>query len=424
MKKDTLIESQLQEETTAFKKTLDEMIQSGVQQILALALEAEVQEYLDRYQKVINERGHRLAVRNGSMPERTILSSVGPITIRQPRVDDRQLRASLGVEGFSSEILPKYLRRTPSLNNLVPALYLRGISTQDFPTALSAILGDKAKSLSANTVVRLKEKWETEYKQWTRRDLSDKHYVYIWADGVYFNVRLKGTSPCILVIIGADEYGRKELLAVKEGLRESELSWKELLLELKDQGLEKGPKLAIADGALGFWKALSQVYPQSREQRCWVHKTANILDKMPKSVQTNAKQLIHEMYMTDTKEKALITYHRFIKTYEDKYPRTVKCLAKDYDQLFTFYDFPAAHWQHIRTTNPIESTFATVRLRTRRTKGCGSSQATLTMVFKLAKEAEKRWRRLRGYKWIPFVVMGEKFIDGEPENQELLKLAA
>jgi transposase-like protein len=301
---------------------------------------------------------------------------------------------------------------------------LRGISTQDFPVALSAILGDKAKGLSANTVVRLKEEWETEYKQWAKRDLSDKHYVYIWADGVYFNVRLKDASPCILVIIGADEYGRKELLAVKEGLRESELSWKELLLELKDQGLKAGPELAIADGALGFWKALPQVFPKSREQRCWVHKTANILDKMPKSVQTNAKQLIHEMYMTDTKEKALIAYYRFSKTYEDKYPRAVKCLAKDYDQLFTFYDFPAAHWQHIRTTNPIESTFATVRLRTRRTKGCGSSQATLTMVFKLACEAEKRWRRLRGYKWIPFVVMGEKFIDGEPENKELLMLAA
>jgi len=424
MKKDTLTKSQLQEETTTLKKTLDEIIQSGVQQILALALEAEVQEYLDRYQKVINERGHRLAVRNGSMPERTILSSVGPISIRQPRVDDRQLRVRPDVDGFSSEILPKYLRRTPSLDNLIPALYLRGISTQDFPTALSAILGDKAKSLSANTVVRLKEKWETEYKAWARRDLSGKHYAYIWADGIYFNVRLKDVSPCILVIIGANEYGQKELLAVKEGFRESELSWKELLLELKDQGLEAGPELAIADGALGFWKALPQVFPKSREQRCWVHKTANILDKMPKSVQANSKRLIHEMYMAETKENALTAYHRFIKTYEGKYPKAVKCLEKNYDQLFTFYDFPAMHWQHIRTTNPIESTFATVRLRTRRTKGCGSSQATLTMVFKLVKEAEKRWRRLRGYKWIPFVVSGEKFIDGEPENQELLKLAA
>jgi len=404
MKKDTLTKSQLQEETTTLKKTLDEIIQSGVQQILALALEAEVQEYLDRYQKVINERGHRLAVRNGSMPERTILSSVGPISIRQPRVDDRQLRVRPDVDGFSSEILPKYLRRTPSLDNLIPALYLRGISTQDFPTALSAILGDKAKSLSANTVVRLKEKWETEYKAWARRDLSGKHYAYIWADGIYFNVRLKDVSPCILVIIGANEYGQKELLAVKEGFRESELSWKELLLELKDQGLEAGPELAIADGALGFWKALPQVFPKSREQRCWVHKTANILDKMPKSVQANSKRLIHEMYMAETKENALTAYHRFIKTYEGKYPKAVKCLEKNYDQLFTFYDFPAMHWQHIRTTNPIESTFATVRLRTRRTKGCGSSQATLTMVFKL--------------------VSGEKFIDGEPENQELLKLAA
>jgi putative transposase len=424
MKKDTLTKSELQAETTTFKESLDEIIRNGVQQILAAAIEAEVQVYIERQQNHRDEKGHRLAVRNGSMPERTIMSSAGPITIRQPRVDDRKLRARLDVDGFSSEILPKYLRRTPSLDNLIPALYLRGISTQDFPTALSAILGDNAKGLSANTVVRLKEEWETEYKQWAKRDLSDKHYVYIWADGIYFNVRLKDASPCILVIIGADEYGQKELLAVKEGLRESELSWKELLLELKDHGLKAGPELAIADGALGFWKALPQIYPRSREQRCWVHKTANILDKMPKSVQTNAKRLIHEMYMTETKEKALKAYKRFIKTYEDKYPRAVQCLVKDYDQLFTFYDFPASHWQHIRTTNPIESTFATVRLRTRRTKGCGSSRATLSMVFKLAKEAEKRWRRLRGYKWIPFVVSGEKFIDGEPENKDLSKLAA
>ena len=365
-----------------------------------------------------------MAVRNGYMPEREIMSSSGPITIRQPRVDDRKLRNNLGVEGFSSDILPKYLRRTPSLNNLIPALYLRGISTQDFPSALSAILGEKGKGLSANTVVRLKEEWETEYKQWSRRDLSNRHYVYFWADGVYFNVRLEGTSSCILVIIGADEHGQKELLAVKEGIRESELSWKELLLELKDQGLEADPKLSVADGALGFWKALPQVFPNSREQRCWVHKTANILDKMPKSVQTNAKRLIHEMYMAETKEKAIVAYQRFQKIYQDKYPRAVQCLVKDYDQLFAFYDFPAVHWQHIRTTNPIESTFATVKLRTRRTKGCGSRMATLTMVFKLAKEAEKRWRRLRGYKWIPFVASGEKFIDGEPENKELFKLAA
>ncbi len=424
MKKDTLTKSELQAETTTFKESLDEIIRNGAQQLLAAAIESEVQEYIEHYKNCKDENGHRMAVRNGSMPERTIMSSVGPIVIRQPRVDDRKLRSRFDVDGFTSEILPRYLRRTPSLDNLIPALYLRGISTQDFPAALSGILGDKAKGLSANTVVRLKEEWETEYKQWARRDLSDKRYVYIWADGVYFNVRLKGVSSCILVIIGADECGRKELLAVKEGLRESELSWKELLLELKDQGLEAGPKLAIADGALGFWKALPQIFPKSREQRCWVHKTANILDKLPKSVQTNAKRLIHEMYMTETKEKALKAYKRFIKTYEDKYPRAVQCLVKDYDQLFTFYDFPASHWQHIRTTNPIESTFATVRLRTRRTKGCGSSRATLSMVFKLAKEAEKRWRRLRGYKWIPFVVSGEKFIDGEPENKELLKLAA
>lgn len=424
MNKVTSTKSQGQEEYITAPAAVDEIIRIGAQQMLAAALQREVQDFLDRYQNEKDERGHRLAVRNGNMPERSLLSCVGPITIQQPRVDDRKLQASLGVEGFYSKILPKYARRTPSLDDLIPSLYLFGISTQDYPTALRAILGEKAKGLSANVVVRLKEEWEKEYKQWVNRDLSNKHYVYIWADGIYFNVRLKDISPCILVIIGADENGQKELLAVKEGIRESELSWESLLLELRDQGLMMGPQLAIADGALGFWKALPKVYPQCREQRCWVHKTANILDKLPKSVHGNAKTLIHEMYMAETKEKALSAYKRFIKTYEEKYPKAVKCLVKDYDQLFTFYDFPASHWQHIRTTNPIESTFATVRLRTRRTKGCGSVMATLTMVFKLAKQAEQRWRRLRGYKLIPFVMSGEKFIDGIPENQELLKLAA
>ena len=423
MKESTLQRSESQPETTTFQQSLDEIVRQGAQKMLASAIEAEVQQFLEQYQNFRDENGLRLAVRNGHMPERSILSSVGSLKIKQPRVDDRKLREQTGEE-FISQILPKYLRRTPSLDTLIPALYLRGISTQDFPTALESILGENAKGLSSGTVVRLKEKWQDEYSEWAQRDLSEKKYVYIWVDGVYFNVRLTNASPCILVIIGADENGRKELIAVEDGIRESDLSWKQLLLALKDRGLQAGPELAIADGALGFWKALEQVYPQCRQQRCWVHKTANILDKLPKSVHDTAKKLIHEMYMSDTEKNALKAYERFIKTYEDKYPKAAVCLRKDKDQLFTFYDFPAAHWQHIRTTNPIESTFATVRLRTRRTKGCGSVAATLTMVFKLTKEAEKRWRRLRGYKWIPFVQSGEKFIDGEPENKDLLKLAA
>jgi len=302
---------------------------------------------------------------------------------------------------------------------------LKGVSTQDFPSALSAILGDHAKGLSANTIIRLKERWQEEYKTWSKRDLSQKKYVYIWADGIYFNIRLKkDASICILVIIGADIKGNKELLAVCDDIRESEISWTEVLLDLKACGLSMEPSLAIGDGNLGFWKALCKIYPGTREQRCWVHKTSNLLDKLPKSYHVQTKRLIHEMYMAPDKKTAMRAYHTFISLYDAKYPKATQCLKKDVDQLFTFYDFPAIHWQHIRTTNPIESTFATVRLRTKKTKGCGSAITTLTMTFKLVKEAEKRWRKLRGYRMIPFVLDGEKFIDGEPENENLKKLAA
>jgi len=323
---------------------------------------------------------------------------------------------------FTSAILPKYLRRVPSLDSLVPALYLKGISTQDFPTALKAILGDDVKNLSSNTVVRLKQKWLTEYDQWCKRDLSQKRYVYIWADGIYFNVRCDDTTSCILVILAADDNGNKELLAVSDGFRESKQSWSEMLLELKSRGLAIGPSLSIADGALGFWAALREIYPDTAEQRCWVHKTANILDKLPKGVQGKAKKMIHNMYLAENKKSALAAYRLFIQSFKDKYPKAVQCLEKDVDELFTFYNFPAAHWQHIRTTNPIESTFATVRLRTKRTKGCGSREATLMMVFKLAQEAQKRWRKLRSFSLMASVVAGDIYIDGVLETK--LKKAA
>ena len=300
---------------------------------------------------------------------------------------------------------------------------MKGISTQDFPSALAAILGDSVKNLSANTVVRLKQVWQKEYNEWAKRDLSGKNYVYIWADGIYFNVRLDDAKSCILTIMAADDKGNKELLAVTDGFRESKLSWKSMLLDLKRRGLEINPSLAIADGALGFWAALREIYPEQMEQRCWVHKTANILDKLPKSIQNKAKEMIYNMYRAENKKTALSEYELFIKTFKNKYPEAVKCLTKDFDQLFSFYDFPAAHWQHIRSTNPIESTFATIRLRTKRTKGCGSRETTLMMVFKLAKEAEKRWRKLQSFKLLPYVLAGEKFIDGEPENKNLIKAA-
>jgi putative transposase len=351
-------------------------------------------------------------VRNGHLPEREIVTGIGPIEVRQPRVRHRDGGR------FSSAILPPFMRRTPSLDALIPALYLKGISTGDFSEALAAILGEKASGLSATNIVRLKVGWEADYKAWSQRDLSQKRYVYWWADGVYFNVRLDEERTCVLVLIGATEDGTKELLAVVDGYRESTQSWRELLQQLKRLGLSTAPKLAIGDGSLGFWIALQEEYGPVAQQRCWVHKTANILDKMPKSVQGKAKQLIHEMYLAPTRKAALAAYDQFISSYQTKFPKACGCLEKDKEVLFTFYDFPAQHWSHLRTTNPIESTFATVRLRTHRTKGCGSRIATLTMVFKLGLEAQKHWRRLNGSELLAKVVTGVKFVDGEEQIQE------
>lgn len=393
---------------------LEDLAREGARRILQEALENEIVEFLDKHAE--GKDGQRIVVRNGHMRERSILFGIGPIPIKKPRVDDRKLRNEMGEEGFSSKILPKFLRRVPSLDKLIPVLYLKGISTTDFPTALEAILGKNAPGLSASNIVRLKAVWEKEYEEWSKRDLSEKEYAYIWVDGIYFNVRLDKDRPCILVIMGADKHGKKELIAVKDGFRESEISWKEMLLDLKDRGLDRSPKLAIGDGALGFWKAIDQVYPDIKQQRCWVHKTANILDKLPKSVQPEAKESIHEMYMAPSRKIALKEFDKFVTVFGNKYPKAVKCLTKSKDQLFTFYDFPEEHWSHIRTTNPIESTFATVRLRTRRTKGCGSRRATLTMVFKLGLEAQKNWRRLKGYRVLPFVLENRVFNNGMMEK--------
>ncbi len=304
------------------------------------------------------------------------------------------------------------MRRVPSVDALIPCLYLKGISTGDFSEALEGILGAQAAGLSATNIVRLKETWKREYEEWRRRDLSDKHYVYIWADGIHFNVRLDDERACMLVIIGATPDGHKELLAVHDGFRESKLSWLEVLRDLKQRGFKQNPVLAVGDGALGFWAAAAEEFPRMRRQRCWVHKTANILDKMPKSMQSKAKQSIHDMYMAATKNDALKAFREFLDLYQAKFPKACECLEKDQEDLFTFYDFPAEHWVHIRTTNPIESTFATVRLRTTRTKGCGSHIATLTMVFKLVQQAEKHWRRLNKHEFMPMVIQGVKFIDG------------
>jgi putative transposase len=396
---------------------LEQIVRRGAQEMLSAALENEIAEHVNRFKNMLDENGKRIVVKNGYHETREILTGIGPIEINQPRVDDRGLEKYGEGERFSSKILPRYLRRIPSIDNLIPALYLKGISSNDFPTALSAILGEGAKGLSSANIVRLKRCWEEEYKEWSKRDLSGKKYAYFWVDGIYFNVRLDDERSCILVIMAADENGNKELLAVSDGFRESKTSWKEILLDLKGRGLEMGPKLAVGDGALGFWAALDEVFPKTRRQRCWVHKTANILDKLPKSMHSKAKSMIHEMYMAETKADALKAFDHFVESYESKYPKAVECLTKDKEDLFTFYDFPGIHWIHIRTTNPIESTFATVRNRTKRTKGSGSRTATLTMVYKLSLEAEKTWKKLKGYKFIKLVLEQKRFVDGELQEK-------
>lgn len=389
---------------------LTNILRDGAQRMLAQAIDAEIAEWIETHRDVCDEAGHRQVVRNGRLPKRTILSGVGTIEVEQPRVLDRRPKAE--AEFFSSKILPPYLRKTKSLEELIPWLYLKGISTGDFSETLAALVGPSAAGLSASTIVRLKSVWEEEFQQWNKRSLEGKKYVYVWADGVHFNIRLEEDRLCILVLMGATEDGRKELIAVADGYRESEQSWKSLLLDVKARGLVVDPKLATGDGALGFWKALPQVYPSTREQRCWVHKTANLLDKLPKRLQPEAKDKIHQIWMAPTKVDADKAFDLFVATYQAKYPKATGCLSKDRDVLLTFYDFPAEHWIHLRTTNPIESTFATVRLRHRRTKGNGSRLACLTMVFKLMQSAEKRWRLLNGAKLLPDVIQGVTFIDG------------
>jgi transposase-like protein len=386
---------------------LSGILRDGAQRLLTQAIEAEVTEWIDSHRHVQDGAGHRQVVRNGHLPQRTLLTGVGPVEVRQPRVLDR--RPAAAAEPFSSKILPPYLRKTKSIEELIPWLYLKGISTGDFSEALSALVGPAAKGLSASTITRLKEVWQQEFQEWSRRSLKGKEYVYVWADGVHFNIRLEEDRQCILVLMGATADGRKELIAVADGYRESEQSWKALLLDVKARGLVIDPKLATGDGALGFWKAIGQVYPTCREQRCWVHKTANVLDKLPKRLQPEAKNKLHQIWMAETRADAHEAFELFIQTYQAKYPKATDCLAKDRAVLLTFYDFPADHWIHLRTTNPIESTFATVRLRHRRTKGNGSR---LTMVFKLMQSASKKWRLLNGAQLLPDVIAGVQFIDG------------
>jgi putative transposase len=378
--------------------------------MLAKAVQAEVADWIDNHAHITDPAGRRQVVRNGSHAERDILTGLGPITVQQPRVLDR--RPPHERETFTPNILPPYLRRTKNIDDAIPWLYLKGISTGDFPEALQGLFGIEAKGLSANTVTRLKAAWEDEYGAWAKRSLKGKHYVYVWADGVHFNIRLEEDRQCILVLMGATADGQKELIAVADGYRESEQSWKELLLDVNARGLEIEPKLAIGDGALGFWKAMRQVWHTTKEQRCWVHKTANVLDKLPKGSQPKAKGKLHEIYLAESREAATKAFDLFVTTYQAKYPKATECLSKDRDVLLSFYDFPAEHWLHIRTTNPIESVFSTVRLRHSKTKGSGSRKACLTMVFKLMESASKKWRALNGSSRIQEVIAGAVFVNG------------
>ena len=388
---------------------LTELLRSGAKRLIADAVEAELQELLSQYATFRNDQGRLQVVRNGYLPEREIQTGIGLVKIRVPKIRDK---SNQGIK-FNSTLLPPYLRKTRSVEEVLPWLYLKGISTGDFQETLQALLGRDAKGLSASTISRCKRIWEEEHETWSRRRLEKKRYVYIWADGVYFNIRSDDARQCILVIIGVTEQGRKEFIAIEDGYRESEQSWSELLLRIKAQGLRHSPKLAVGDGALGFWKALRKVFPKTVHQRCWVHKTANVLNKLPKVIQPKVKQALHEIWMAPTKEEAYKAFNVAISTYSGKYPKAMYCLEKDKDEMLAFYDFPAPHWQHIRTSNPIESTFATVRLRTAKTRGCVARRTILSMVYKLGQSAQKKWRRLRGFKLLAEVIRGVQFKDGE-----------
>jgi putative transposase len=394
-----------------FTDSLTEILRNGAHALLAQAVELEVTDFIGRYAELKTAAGRQRLVRHGHLPKREIMTGIGPVAVRQPRVRDREPSEGERIR-FSSSILPPYARRTKSLEVLIPILYLKGISTGDFEEALGALLGKDAGGLSASTIGRLKEAWADEQARWLDRDLSGKRYVYFWVDGIYVQARLEDDAQCLLVIIGATAEGKKELVGLADGIRESAQSWKELLLDLKRRGLTIGPQLAVADGALGFWKAIDQVWPKTYAQRCWVHKTANVLNKLPKSLQAKAKRALQDIWMAETRQDAEAAFDGFIECYGLKYEKAVECLSDDRVPLLAFYDFPAEHWKHLRTTNPIESTFATVRHRTIRSRGCLSNKTALAMIFKLAQAAEKSWHRLRGYDQLPKVICGVKFNNG------------
>jgi len=400
------------------RDTLTELIRSGAREVVARALEIELGELLEEFSGHRDARDRAAVVRNGYQPQREIQTGVGPVSVQVPKVRSRNGEAVV----LRSALVPPYARKTASLEAALPWLYLKGISTGEMHSALEALVGPQASGLSAATVSRLKQSWREEYEAWRERRWDKDRWVYVWADGIYSGLRGESQRLCVLVVVGVNERGEKHFLAIEDGVRESTQSWREVVLGLKNRGL-RAPELAVGDGAMGFWAALEEIYPQARQQRCWMHKTGNVLNALPKSVQPKAKGALHEIWQAATREDAERAFDRFIEIYEPKYPKATMCLLKDRDTLMTFYDFPAAHWQHLRTTNPIESAFATIRHRTARTKGCVTRDSMLHMMFKLGECAEKSWRKLRGFAYLAKIIEGVKFVNGE-EVQEPDQVAA
>ena len=386
---------------------LSEMLRTGAQHLIHQAVQAELEGLLLQHANQVTRDGKAAVVRNGYLPAREILTGIGPVTVRIPKVRTREGEPVT----FRSALVPPYVRKSRSLEAALPWLYLKGISTGEMQEALEVLVGPQAQGLSASTISRLKAEWSEQYQQWRNTKLDKDRWVYIWADGIYSGLRSEEDKLCALVIIGVNERGQKQFLAIEDGIRESTQSWREILLKLKQRGMNP-PKLAIGDGAMGFWAALEEVYPKTRSQRCWVHKCGNVLNYLPKSAQPRAKQALHEIWQAETKADAEKAFDLFIESYEAKYPKAAICLQKDREEMLAFYDFPALHWQSIRTSNPIESTFGTIRLRTKRFKGCLSRDGMLHMMFKLGQCAEKRWRLLRGFGYLAKVIEGTAFIDG------------
>lgn len=411
MKRNTVVELKGPEGT---KDALSDMLRTGAQRLIKEALELEITGFLADYVEQTLKDGRQQVVRNGYLPEREIQSGIGKLTVQVPRTRDRG-----GEEvKFNSVLVPPYLRRTKNVEEVLPWLYLKGISTNDFSEALKSIFGENAAGLSPSSISRLKSQWESECDSWRKRDLSKKRYIYMWADGIYAGLRGEDEKLCLLVLLGVNQDGQKEIIALEDGYRESGDSWKVVLRDLKDRGLKQGPELGIGDGALGFWKALSEVFPKTKEQRCWQHKSMNILDKFPKSLRGQALEGIHDIWMAPSKSEALKAWNRFVSKFKDKYPKAVETLEKDKSKMLTFYDFPAEHWRSIRTTNPIESIFATVRSRTVRMKGCVSRKTMLALAYKLILSASKNWRRLPGFERLAEIIRGVPFVDGRSKLEQ------